>query len=78
MNYCLDFWMNVSGFLTNERKSRRLIFCLKTYSECAILIIEKGRPQKRPTLNINNLNLYVRPAVTIAGSGGYFFTSKIV
>ena len=32
----------------------------------AILIIEKGRPQKRPTLNINNLNLYVRPAVTIA------------
>ena len=32
----------------------------------AILIIEKGKPQKRPTLNINNLNLYVRPAVTIA------------
>lgn len=31
----------------------------------AILIIEKGKPQKRPTLNINNLNLYVRPAVTI-------------
>ena len=29
-------------------------------------IIEKGKPQKRPTLNINNLNLYVRPAVTIA------------
>ena len=45
---------------------------LRPVDGCAILIIEKGKPEKRPTLSSFELTLYSASRQLFAVVGGYF------
>lgn len=51
---------------------------LHSAARCAILIIEKGKPQKRPTLETIKLNVFYISRQLFPVVGGYFFPLKIV